>query len=139
MAGVLNELDNNKQEWIRPELTAILVTLEKKLERKILKDVTADLTARAKEAELHALVEPQPGDSEERRAAKAGFVQLMHDCLGLIKCLQYEGDVNFDTNGFHGRILQKISETFENKTEVMHNYSNTLIRLIQSAWGNGNQ
>ncbi len=128
MAGVVNELETNKQTWIKPELTAILISLEKKLERKILRDIDEDLE---RQTMVLGIKFPGSGDSnlppDELR-------EFMRDCLGLIKCLQYQGDINFDMNDFHRRILERISKSFENRTELMHGYSNTLIKIIQMSW-----
>ena len=133
MAGVMNELDTNKQAWIKPELTAILISLEKKLERKILKDIDDDFEKRLKVVRLDTKMDginvKDTVDPNEE-----SLKVFMRDCLGLIKCLQYQGDINFDTNDFHRRILERISQNFENKAEIMHEYSNTLIKVIQISW-----
>ncbi len=126
MAGVVNDLETNKQAWIKPELTAILFSLEKKLERKILKDIDEDLERRTKNLGLEF--------PAEGRTTSDGLQEFMRDCLGLIKCLQYQGDINFDMNDFHRRILERISVNFDNRVELMHEYSNTLIKVIQLSW-----
>ncbi len=57
---------------------------------------------------------------------------LIVDCLGLLKCLQVEGDIDLDKNGFYLRLLKKISRTFgeDNSNKKMHNFSNTLFKII---------
>lgn len=128
MAGVVNELETNKQAWIKPELTAILISLEKKLERKILRDIDEDLERRTKASNIEF---PTSSDGQSKLD---GLREFMRDCLGLIKCLQYQGDINFDMNDFHRRILERISQSFDNRVELMHEYSNTLIKVIQLSW-----
>lgn len=137
MAGVMNEIQTNKQEWIKPELEAILVSLEHKLERKIERDVEDDLTRRLQAAGL----ETAPADGSSKPApngfedpSESALKQFMKNCLGLIKCLQYQGDISFETNGFYRKILEGIGEHFDNKNEVMREYSNAVIKVIQSTW-----
>jgi|688.fasta_scaffold1049719_1 hypothetical protein len=131
MAGVMNELETNKQEWIKPELTAILISLEKKLERKILRDINEDFEKRLSDKGLSFATTDALKSTNSFEVSIASF---MKDCLGLIKSLQYQRDINFDTSDFHRRILGWISQNFENKAEVMHEYSNTLIKMIQLLW-----
>ena len=130
MAGVNHELENNKQEWIKPELNAILISLQNKLEKKLLRDIDKDLDDRISKAQ-------QISDEEKELKTQENepndpLKNLMKDCLGLIKCLQFEGDINFDKNNFHSRILQSIGDNFDNKDEVMHSYANTIMKVIQN-------
>lgn len=131
----MNELETNKQAWIKPELTAILVSLEKKLERKIRKDVDDDFEKHLTAAGLDAEFKESTGLSQDENSLK----RFMKDCLGLIKCLQYQGDINFDNNDFHRRILEWISRNFDNQTEAMHEYSNALMKILQNSWNVRNQ
>lgn len=127
MAGVQKELAVNKQAWLSSELKLILRSLELKLERKILHDVDADL-AQA----LGAVPEPPERRGLFEGRQPATLREVIKNCLALVKCLQYAGDVELISNRFHLKILEAIRDNFDNKEEVMHAYSKSLVRIIQN-------
>lgn len=132
MSGVQKELAVNKQPWLNSELKLILKSLEGKLERKILHDVDADL-GQATGQPTHGGAEPVHAQTEA--AKPASLRDIVRNCLALLKYLQHDNDVEFVTNKFHLRILEAIRENFENKEDVMHAYSKSLVRIIHADKG----
>lgn len=122
---------SSDQAWFRNETDHIIAALNRKLERKILFDISNNFLKMKKEA----------GGSNGVHDGKCGAqplqpddscLGLMKDCLGLIKCLQFEGDIELDKNGFYLRILKAISQVYEpnESNKKMHSFSNSLFAII---------
>ena len=140
MAGVQKELSVNKQPWLNAELKLIHKSLEAKLQRKILHDVDNDLAkavgnespqtpgfghGNAATQGTNGKTEPSvsPQQDRLRGIAKA--------CLGLVKYLQFEGDLEMGSNRFHLQVMEAIRANFANSDEVLHLYSRNLVKIIQ--------
>lgn len=143
---IKKEINDDKKEWIKNELNIILNSLNKKLERKILKDVENEMKESFEKNNILEIYqknffeekEKENGKEENKEICKKvekeeNLENLVKDCLGLLKCMKVEGDVDMDKNGFYIRILKKISCVFpENEVNPkMHNFSNTLIKIIE--------
>ena len=135
MAGVNKELQVNKQPWLGPELRLILKSLESKLENKVMNDVQVDFS----QAVLQGPTRPQimaKETSAHESTVESPIEKVIKSCLALVKCLQFEGDLEFVNNNFHHRILEAIEDNWDNKEEVMHAYSKSLLRIIQTEKSN---
>lgn len=135
MAGVNRELQVNKQPWLGPELRLILKSLESKLEKKVLNDVQIDFNQMISEGKSVS----ETGQKECNRGGLTGesaIEKVIKSCLALVKCLQFEGDVEFVNNNFHNRILETIEGNCEKKEEVIHEYSKSLLKIIQGEKNN---
>ena len=135
MAGVNREIQATKQPLLGPELRLILKSLESKLEKKVLNDVQTDFTQMISENKSLS----EMGEKKTNEVALTGesaVEKVIKSCLALVKCLQFEGDVEFVSNNFHNRILETIEGNFEKKEEVMHEYSKSLLRIIQGEKNN---
>ena len=169
---IKKEINDDKKEWIKNELHIILNSLNKKLERKVIKDVETELkdsfeknnilkyyqnntienkkeikkiennlenNLKIEEVDKENKEEEKEKENkegnkiEEKRKKELKIQNLVKDCLGLLKCMKVEGDVDMDKNGFYIRILKRISDVFpENEVNPkMHNFSNTLIKIIE--------
>ena len=135
---IKKEINDDKKDWIKNELDIILASLNKKLERKVLKDVETDLEESFDKFDLGVLkiynnIVVKDNLHHEKKVRKLKVEDLVKDCLGLLKCLKVEGDVDMAENRFYLRTLKRISEVFpENEvTPKMHNFSNTLIEIIE--------
>lgn len=123
----------NDQNWFKDETDHIVAALNRKLERKILFDINANFNRIKKETN----VVDTNGHGEAANGSSSlhdtdNCVTLMKDCLGLIKCLQFEGDIELDKNGFYLRILKAISSSYEpsDSNKKMHSFSNSLFAII---------
>lgn len=132
MSGVQKELTVNKQPWLNSELKLILKSLEGKLERKILHDVDVDL-GQSTAQPSHGGAEPQSIQNDN--AKPTPLRDIIRNCLALLKYLQHDGDIEFVTNKFHLHILEAIRENFDNKDDVMHAYSKSLVKIIHADKG----
>lgn len=61
-------------------------------------------------------------------------MSLAVDCLGLVKSMQIEGDIDYDQNGFYQRLLPKIAKVYENSDpdQKLHNFSNVLYKIVEN-------
>lgn len=123
----------NDQNWLKDETDHIVAALNRKLERKILFDINSNFVRMKKESgnidtNGHADIINGPKALHDNDAC----LTLIKDCLGLIKCLQFEGDIELDKNGFYLRILKAISGSYEpsESNKKMHSFSNSLFAII---------
>lgn len=59
---------------------------------------------------------------------------IVVQCLGIIKCLQLEGDLDLHQNSFYVSLLQRYSKItpLVNSNKQIHNFSNFLIKVIEN-------
>jgi len=114
------------QNWFKNETDHIVAALNRKLERKILFDINNNFTKMRSEPKG-----VKNGSSKELTSDDT-CVALIKDCLGLMKCLQFEGDIELDKNGFYLRILKAISSSYDpsESNKKMHSFSNSLFAII---------
>ena len=122
---------SNDQMWFKNETDNIIGALNRKLERKILFDISSNFIKMKKEAGLSNGVQESTHEKQSIHT-NGECLGLMKDCLGLIKCLQFEGDIELDKNGFYLRILKTISSSYDHteSNKKMHRFSNTLFAII---------
>lgn len=120
-----------------------MASLNKKLERKVLKDVDSDLKASFEKMNILKFYELADKSENDKENASDNIIteknkqikiqSLVRDCLGLLKCMKVEGDVDMDKNSFYLRILKRISDVYaeEEINPKMHKFSNTLIQIIE--------
>lgn len=110
------------EQWLKNETDNIIEALNRKLEKKILFDISENF----KEKDSIMRLEQE----KEKEGSKP--VDLVKDCLGLIKCLQFEGDIELDKNGFYLRILKAINQQYEGEEgkKKMYSLSNALFMII---------
>lgn len=119
--------------WFKDETDHIVAALNRKLERKILYDINANFLRMKKETNaLHTNGHEESGNGNKVLHDGDNCLTLIKDCLGLIKCLQFEGDIELDKNGFYLRILKAISSSYEasESNKKMHSFSNSLFAII---------
>lgn len=124
---------SSDQNWFKNETDHIVAALNRKLERKILFDINANFMRIKKETSNHTTNGLHDTfESLQTFKANDGCINLIKDCLGLIKCLQFEGDIELDKNGFYLRILKAISNSYDSSesTKKMHSFSNSLFSII---------
>lgn len=123
----------NDKNWFKDETDHIVAALNRKLESKILFDINANFVRMKKEAgniNINGSHDKNIGTPVLRE--NDSCLNLIRDCLGLIKCLQFEGDIELDKNGFYLRILKALSYS-NNPSESnkkMHSFSNSLFSII---------
>lgn len=128
----------NKQPWLGSELKLIYKSLEGKLERKILHDVDVDL-AQAMGAKPLSMDIEETTTQTATQTPQSRLKGVVRNCLALVKYLQYEGDLEFSNNVFHLKIMEAIKENFNNKDDVVHAYSRSLVRIIQNEKSNASK
>lgn len=115
--------------WLKEETDNIIEALNRKLEKKILFDISNSFDNKIVPIRREGEEEEYKRKAEKRE----GSLRLVKDCLGLIKCLQFEGDIELDKNGFYLRILEAINNNYssEESNKKMHNLSNALFFIIE--------
>lgn len=92
---IKKETEEKLVDWVKEELLNIMMVLRYKMERKIYMDELAVLR--------EELDQPVKG------------LAMATLCLGLIRCFQLTGNVNFQKNNFYTKIIQHITLNFENQ------------------------
>jgi hypothetical protein len=141
---IKKEIKEDKKDWIKNELDIILSSLNKKLERKVYKDVEMELEESFQTNGIGDYLydsgksvnfeKDNNVDNINKEISKEIQLQaLVKDCLGLLKCMKVEGDIDMDKNGFYLRTLKRISEIFPetDANSKMHKFSNSLIQIIE--------
>lgn len=123
----------NDQNWFKDETDHIVAALNRKLERKILFDINANFMRIKKErSKSNSKDNHDNVNCSQTLRENDSCLNLIKDCLGLIKCLQFEGDIELDKNGFYLRILKAISTSYDpsESNKKMHSFSNSLFAII---------